>query len=567
MLSNRCVSICVHVCALVSVIAQRKTYSIFGGDTYQERGLIPRTVSLLFSTLRERQAQLSFKCTVSFTEIYKETVYDLLDPSKRSTPIESWTSVQVFEGEQGIILRNLNVFVVPNEQEALKLFFLGAANRVTSSTAMNLVSSRSHAVFTMLVETEGMRDQRTVYTSGKVNLVDLAGSERVYKLHNTADSIKEAKAINLSLHFLEHVILALRDQHSQTATVASSLPLSSDKAQRAAYVPYRNSVLTNMLRDSLGGNCRSSFLLTINPQRSHFEECVATCRFGQRCGEVKVVVQANSEIGLSDQLRDMAAKLKALERQLATADEQRNAVEELLREERFHRQQQTSLRALSALEKNTCTQCVQDLLNSARAFVDGIRDGDNSAMREAESLVEASQDVLYKAVEGMDKAVLVELSTALGGLVQSIFVEYQLAKKENAFKERQRLATEQQEAQRKDYERRLQDLLLNSEDVAVLPRLPDKVVQGLLQGAVFLKRDRMGREAPRFVSLSDDLRNIIWEPLGFGGGSGGNNGSANAQTGSGGSNSREKQQSSSLGSFTGYDFFVFYPAAFPLLRC
>lgn len=375
----------------------------------------------MFQTLRDRQkvveANFQFKCTVSFTEIYKETVYDLLDETKRTTPVESWTAVQVLEAESGIVLRNLNVFEVSSEQETLKLFFLGSSNRITSSTSMNIVSSRSHAVFTLLVETESIRDNRTVFTSGKVNLVDLAGSERMYKMANSAASIKEAKTINLSLHFLEQVILALREQSRQ------------QKAPASSFVPYRNSVLTNILRDSLGGNCRSSFLLTCSVERQHFEETVATCRFGQRCGEVKVKVQANSEIGLSDQLKDLAAKLKNTEAQLSKAEEERDELRAMLRGEQEMRKSQTQTRLLTNSEKSSCTECVQTLLNSARAFVDAqdVLNTSPSALKEAsEDVVERSQDVLYRSLEVMDKAVLVELATALGGLVQSFFIELQV---------------------------------------------------------------------------------------------------------------------------------------------
>jgi hypothetical protein len=127
----------------------------------------------------------SFKCQISFTEIYKETIYDLLDQTKRSTNnLESYPTVQIFEAEEGIVLRNLSVYQVNTEEEALQLFFMGNANRITSSTAMNHASSRSHAVFTIVLETEGIRDDRTVYTSGKINLVDLAGSERMYKVRS-----------------------------------------------------------------------------------------------------------------------------------------------------------------------------------------------------------------------------------------------------------------------------------------------------------------------------------------------------------------------------------------------
>ena len=119
---------------------------------------------------------------ISFTEIYKEVVYDLLDQSKRDQPIEHWTAAQVLESDNGLVLKNVNVFRVETEEEALNLFFMGNANRITESTAMNDISSRSHAIFTLVVRSECVKGDRTVLTSGKINLVDLAGSERMYKV-------------------------------------------------------------------------------------------------------------------------------------------------------------------------------------------------------------------------------------------------------------------------------------------------------------------------------------------------------------------------------------------------
>jgi kinesin family member 6/9 len=142
-----------------------KTYTIFGGESFSDRGLIPRSISLLFKEIRvKEQNNFVVKCQISFTEVYKET------------------AVQVLEGESGLTLRNLNVFEVTSEDDALSLFFLGNNNRITSSTAMNEASSRSHAIFTMIIESKGVKDGKTFFTSGKMNFVDLAGSERIYKV-------------------------------------------------------------------------------------------------------------------------------------------------------------------------------------------------------------------------------------------------------------------------------------------------------------------------------------------------------------------------------------------------
>jgi kinesin family protein 6/9 len=162
-----------------------KTHTIFGGENYAERGLIPRTLGTLFTELRLKKSRtpaFTYKCQISFTEIYKEVVYDLLDPNRTSTVREEWTPVQLLDSANGLVLKNLNVFDVENEEQALQLFFMGNNRRLTTSTAMNAVSSRSHAIFTVLLESEGIKTDQTIYTSSKVNLVDLAGSERMYKV-------------------------------------------------------------------------------------------------------------------------------------------------------------------------------------------------------------------------------------------------------------------------------------------------------------------------------------------------------------------------------------------------
>jgi kinesin family protein 6/9 len=160
-----------------------KTHTIFGGDSYAERGLIPRTLTLIFDEIKLRQIKnQTFKIEISFTEVYKEVVYDLLDMSKRTQTVEQWAPVQVLESENGLVLRNVNVFQVESVEDALNLFFMGNTNRITIATAMNNSSSRSHAVFTIIVKSECIKDGKRVFSSGKINLVDLAGSERMYKV-------------------------------------------------------------------------------------------------------------------------------------------------------------------------------------------------------------------------------------------------------------------------------------------------------------------------------------------------------------------------------------------------
>lgn len=360
-----------------------------------------------------------------------------------------------------------------------------------------------------------------------------------------------------------------------------------------------------MLRDSLGGNCRSSFLLTISPCKLHFEETVATCRFGQRCGEVKVKVQANTEISLFDQLKDLQHKIKVQERRYLTLDEQRKQIERLLAAEQELRAIQTSIRALTPQEKIHCKTCVQELLaqakdslaiatqhvetnpelfdhpphgapssvshhpqhhepvfdhiedaydppSSSTALVDANGDGiaegtilpplyadpahnppDPQQQHQrkqalikdmANDLVEKTQDELYSQLETMDKAVLVELATALGGLVQSLFIDREMIKQEMLLQEMARQQAIQDHYLREQLENQRRMVFRRApidELLRTLDTLPDTVIQALVYGTMFLKHSSskgflsavQTKTVPRYVSISPDLRYLLWRTI------------------------------------------------------
>lgn len=322
----------------------------------------------------------------------------------------------------------------------------------------------------------------------------------------------EAKSINLSLHFLEQVIVYLREQAQQHRPTNSKNP----------FIPYRNSTLTNMLRDSLGGNCKSSFLLTISTEKIHFEETVATCRFGQRCGEVKVKISANTEIGLTDQLKDLNSRVKALEKRLVASEEKRRILESQLADERELRRFQTQPRDITPQEKQDCKICVQELLAAAKESLAaaGNTTNNNPAngkdLKEvSEAIIAKSQDLLYTTVENMDKAVLVELSTALGGLVQSMYIEREIVKQEESFKRYLKMREDEEKQELQQAESRQLDILRKGEVDALfnLPHLPQSVVLTITRGAVFIKHSRIGQKSPRFIQISNDLRTLLWRPL------------------------------------------------------
>lgn len=232
-----------------------KTHTMTGGEGYEQRGAIPRALSAVFADKR------LVRCAVSYVEVFNETLLDLLDGRKR---ISMFTKDDEKRGKDqrraSVHMKGLTVRQPRSEEEALDLFFRGNMERSTGSTALNMSSSRSHCLLTLEVE--------TTEQLGRLHFVDLAGSER------TQDAT--SKHINLSLHFLEQVVLNLQVQQQ--------------------HVGYRNSIMTALLRESLGGNCQTAFVLTISPDAAHAAETLSTCRFARRCRSLSTNVVANESL-------------------------------------------------------------------------------------------------------------------------------------------------------------------------------------------------------------------------------------------------------------------------------
>ncbi|GMH43749.1 hypothetical protein BSKO_11683 [Bryopsis sp. KO-2023] len=280
-----------------------KTFTITGGpDRYQDRGLIPRAISHIFSDVARRTDHVH-TISISYLEIYQDMVYDLLDPDREVKDIEDLPKVMVREDEDGnIVLQNLRMCAAGNEEEALGLLFLGDTNRTISETPMNMASSRSHCIFTVYVEARKIGEE--VVKRSKLNLVDLAGSERVKKTGIDGTTFTESRYINLSLHFLEQVIIALQER---------------SMGYFRPHIPYRNSAMTMVLRDSLGGNCRTVMIATISVESEQIDESISTCRFAQRVAMVSNQVVVNEEIDpklvirrLKQEIKDLKEEVKML---------------------------------------------------------------------------------------------------------------------------------------------------------------------------------------------------------------------------------------------------------------
>ncbi|KAL0026017.1 hypothetical protein WJX79_001669 [Trebouxia sp. C0005] len=234
-----------------------KTYTMTGGKAdYKQRGLIPRSIHKVFAGLKKH---LQSTCTVrvSYLEIYNEQCYDLLDISIQPSDI-----AVIEDSKDKVIVKGLAAPLVSTEAEALQYLFEGTANRMVAEHQLNRESSRSHTIFSIMLERSTGAEGDEVIVS-KLNLVDLAGSERISKTKSEGTVLKEAQQINKSLSFLEQVIVAL-------------------SVRGRDHIPYRSSKLTHVLKDSLGGNCKTLMVACIWGEAAQLEETISTCRFAQR---------------------------------------------------------------------------------------------------------------------------------------------------------------------------------------------------------------------------------------------------------------------------------------------
>ncbi|KAL0031522.1 hypothetical protein WJX77_005047 [Trebouxia sp. C0004] len=234
-----------------------KTYTMTGGKAdYKQRGLIPRSIHKVFAGLKKH---LQSTCTirVNYLEIYNEQCYDLLDISTQPSDI-----AVIEDSKDRVIIKGIAAPLVSTEAEALQYLFEGTANRMVAEHQLNRESSRSHTIFSIMLERSTGAEGDEVIVS-KLNLVDLAGSERISKTKSEGTVLKEAQQINKSLSFLEQVIVAL-------------------SVRGRDHIPYRSSKLTHMLKDSLGGNCKTLMVACIWGEVAQLEETTSTCRFAQR---------------------------------------------------------------------------------------------------------------------------------------------------------------------------------------------------------------------------------------------------------------------------------------------
>ncbi|GAB1597339.1 kinesin-like protein KIF3A [Argonauta hians] len=269
-----------------------KTFTMEGLRTTPEvRGIIPNSFAHIFGAIAKAGEDNCFLVRVSYMEIYNEEVKDLLAKDQNMR-------LEVKERpDVGVYVKDLSAFVVNNADDMDRIMTLGNKNRAVGSTNMNAHSSRSHAIFTVTVEcsVKGVDGKQHV-RMGKLHLVDLAGSERQAKTGATGMRLKEASKINLSLSTLGNVISALVDGKS-------------------SHIPYRNSKLTRLLQDSLGGNSKTIMIANIGPADYNYDETISTLRYANRAKNIKNKAKINED-PKDALLRQFQQEIEELKKQL-----------------------------------------------------------------------------------------------------------------------------------------------------------------------------------------------------------------------------------------------------------
>lgn len=289
-----------------------KTHSVMG--TADDPGIIPRAVEQVFQTCAAGQGR-KYMVMVSYMEIYKEHIRDLLDPN---APADQ--SLEVREMPDGsFTVPQLTVESISSRRNLLRRIRRGSAHRMVSATTQNAVSSRSHAVLTLTVESAC--EQTGEVTVSKLNLVDLAGSER-YQAQGDGRQ-QETKAINQSLHCLSRVIHVLSEQGRARGGKRGK---GRKRARGAAplHVPYRDSNLTRVLKDALGGNAVTLMLACMHPDADNVTETVSTLGYALRSKSITNVVSKN------EARRSMIERLKGEVRKLSAMSQANEQVQRTL---------------------------------------------------------------------------------------------------------------------------------------------------------------------------------------------------------------------------------------------
>ena len=289
-----------------------KTYTM-QGEIPNNAGIIPLTLEEIFEQIKKDKDIIDSQIGVSFIEIYNESINDLLDSSKINLDLRETANREV-------IVNNLTEIKIKNHEQALNLLLKGNESRIVASTKLNEKSSRSHCIFRLNIEITknikknnfGEEETEKVLLKNHINLIDLAGSENSNKTGCVGQRLKEGSNINKSLLALSNVINKLSQNNGNNNTNSQNF-----------FVNYRDSKLTRLLQNSLGGNSKTTIICTITDDAEHYTETMNTIHFGNKAKNIKTVVKVNEVKNQNYQQmilenEKLKKKLKQLEKELTT---------------------------------------------------------------------------------------------------------------------------------------------------------------------------------------------------------------------------------------------------------
>ncbi|XP_008783640.2 kinesin-like protein KIN-5A isoform X2 [Phoenix dactylifera] len=363
-----------------------KTYTMEGGgrkgkngELTSDAGVIPRAVRQIFDVLEAQSAEYSMK--VTFLELYNEEITDLLTPeeSKFSDDKSKKPIALMEDGKGGVFVRGLEEEMVSSAGEIYKILDKGSARRRTAETLLNKQSSRSHSVFSITIHIkECTPEGEEMIKCGKLNLVDLAGSENISRSGAREGRAREAGEINKSLLTLGRVINTL--------------------VEHSGHIPYRDSKLTRLLRDSLGGKTKTCIIATISPSIHCLEETLNTLDYAYRAKNIKNKPEVNQKIMKSALIKDLYSEIDRLKQEVYAAREKNGVYiprDRYLLEETEKKAMTEKLERMELDLESKDKQLVElhDLHNSQKVLSIELRDKLEKTERKLEDTEHALSDI------------------------------------------------------------------------------------------------------------------------------------------------------------------------------
>ncbi len=456
-----------------------KTHTMEGyPDPPELRGIIPNAFQHIFDHVALADNE-KFLVRASYFEIYQEEIRDLLskDPKNRLELKESMDS--------GVYVKDLTSFVVKSTSEIDHVMQAGKKNRSVGETLMNQASSRSHSVFTIVIECCSSDDRGEHIRVGKLNLVDLAGSERQSKTGATGDRLKEATKINLSLSALGNVISALIDGKSQ-------------------HIPYRDSKLTRILQDSLGGNTKTVMCANAGPAEYNYDETISTLRYANRAKNIKNKPKINED-PKDAMLREYQEEISRLKAQLMGMDGGASGTVVLDGKE-------VDIASIKGGVSEEALQELREQADKEKAEIKARAEQDMQQLMQQQNQTEEERQALREKLEKESKARVemenqrLALQNKLKAMEEKLIVGGEMANKA-AKQEAELRQAESELAQRKEKELALARQMAEQEDVNL--ELEEKF--GSLQDEVDAKTKKLKKLWSKFQTAKTEIKDLTEE--------------------------------------------------------